>query len=136
MTPPESPPTLVTSEPTPLRGSTVVIMVPGTNVMPSLVGPRDENISLIETAFPDVQMLVRGEEVRVEGPHAEAVGRLVEELVLLAQKGQHLDAATVTRAIDMVRADERPSAVLAEDILRGAKGRPIRPKTAGQKRYV
>jgi phosphate starvation-inducible PhoH-like protein len=36
----------------------------------------------------------------------------------------------------MVRASERPSEVLTADILRGAKGRMVRPKTSGQKRYV
>ena len=36
----------------------------------------------------------------------------------------------------MVNADERPSDVLTDDILRSAKGRSVRPKTAGQKRYV
>ena len=34
------------------------------------------------------------------------------------------------------RADERPSEVLTHEVLRGAKGRQVRPKTAGQKRYV
>src|SRR6476620_378145 len=36
----------------------------------------------------------------------------------------------------MVRASERPSKVLSADILRGAKGRVVRPKTAGQKQSV
>jgi phosphate starvation-inducible PhoH-like protein len=36
----------------------------------------------------------------------------------------------------MVRADERPSEVLTHEILRAAKGRSVRPKTSGQKRYV
>ena len=36
----------------------------------------------------------------------------------------------------MIKADERPSDVLTADILRSAKGRSVRPKTAGQKRYV
>jgi phosphate starvation-inducible PhoH-like protein len=36
----------------------------------------------------------------------------------------------------MVKADERPSEVLSTDILKAVKGRKVRPKTAGQKRYV
>ena len=36
----------------------------------------------------------------------------------------------------MVLDDERPSKVLTDDIMRGAKGKPVRPKTAGQKRYI
>ena len=34
------------------------------------------------------------------------------------------------------RDDERPSEVLTHDVLRGAKGRQVRPKSAGQKRYI
>ena len=36
----------------------------------------------------------------------------------------------------MVRADERPSEVLTTEVLRSARGRTVRPKSSGQKRYV
>ncbi len=36
----------------------------------------------------------------------------------------------------MVRANENPSEILGHNILKGAKGRLIKPKTGGQKRYV
>jgi phosphate starvation-inducible PhoH-like protein len=36
----------------------------------------------------------------------------------------------------MVRLDQSPSDVLTEQLMRGAKGRMVKPKTAGQKRYV
>jgi phosphate starvation-inducible PhoH-like protein len=42
----------------------------------------------------------------------------------------------VHHTIDMVRADENPSEVLTSDILRSARGRSVRPKTSGQKRYA
>ncbi len=46
-------------------------------------------------------------------------------------KGQTLD-----RTIDMVRVNERPSEVLTTEILRSARGKPVRARSAGQKRYV
>ena len=55
---------------------------------------------------------------------------------MLLQRGQHLDSVMLSRAIDMLRADESPSRVLSDDILRATKGRSVRPKTAGQKRYI
>jgi phosphate starvation-inducible PhoH-like protein len=64
------------------------------------------------------------------------VGRLLEELVVLVQLGHPLDVAALRRSMDMVREDQRPSSVLAEQLVRSAKGKPVRPKTAGQKRYV
>jgi phosphate starvation-inducible PhoH-like protein len=36
----------------------------------------------------------------------------------------------------MVRSDERPSEVLTAEVLRGSRGRSVRPKSSGQKRYV
>jgi phosphate starvation-inducible protein PhoH and related proteins len=56
--------------------------------------------------------------------------------VLLVASGQVLEAEGVQRAIDMVRHDERPSELLATEILRSAKGKSVRAKTAGQRRYI
>jgi phosphate starvation-inducible protein PhoH and related proteins len=64
------------------------------------------------------------------------VGHLFEELVLLLERGQRLEPASVVRTIDMVRADQRPSEVLTAEVLRSSRGRTVRPKSAGQKRYV
>src|SRR3546814_11530702 len=36
----------------------------------------------------------------------------------------------------MVRADERPAEVLTAEVLRMPQGKPVRPKSSGQKRYV
>jgi phosphate starvation-inducible PhoH-like protein len=112
------------------------IVVPGAHLMSALLGQRDEHLRMIETAFPEARVLARGNEVTVEGAQAEVVGRLIEELITVLQSGQHLDSATIGRSIDMVRHNERPSAVLSDDILRGAKGKVVRPKTSGQKKYV
>ena len=113
-----------------------IIVVPGDHLMSALLGQRDEHLRMIETAFPEARVLARGNEVTVEGTQAEVVGRLIEELITVLQGGQHLDSAAIGRSIDMVRHNERPSAVLADDILRGAKGKVVRPKTSGQKKYV
>jgi phosphate starvation-inducible PhoH-like protein len=44
--------------------------------------------------------------------------------------------AKVRRTVDMVREDVSPSEVLGSEVLRSARGRPVRPFTAGQKRYT
>ena len=113
----------------------VQISVPGNHLMVSLLGQRDELLRLIEGAF-DAAIHVRGNEITVSGPDAEVVGRLFEELVLLVQQGHSLEPAGVARTIDMVRADERPSEVLTTEVWRSARGRTVRPKSSGQKRYV
>jgi len=114
----------------------VKIHVPGNHLMVGLLGQRDELLRLVEEAFPAASVHVRGNEISVDGPEAEQVGRLFEELVVLLQQGHVLEEAGVRRSIDMVKADERPSEVLSADVVRGAKGRMVRPKTSGQKRYI
>jgi len=114
----------------------VVVNVPGNHLMAGLLGQRDELLRLVERAFPDTAIHARGNEIAAVGPEAGAVGRVFEELVLLVASGQVLDTESVQRAIDMVRHDERPSELMATEILRSAKGNSVRPKTAGQRRYI
>ena len=104
--------------------------------MAGLLGHRDSHLRLIETAFPDSEIIVRGNEISILGESAGVLSRLFEELVLLLRRGEIVDDTVVKRCISMVRSDEKPSSVLTDEILRGAKGRTIRPKTAGQKRYI
>jgi phosphate starvation-inducible PhoH-like protein len=117
--------------------TSTVVVVPGSHLMPALLGQRDQHLRQIERHFPDTTVTVRGNEIVVKGgDQAEQVGRLFEELVGLLERGHELDDRTVDRSIGMVLADERPTEVLTHQVLRGAKGRQVRPKTAGQKRYV
>src|SRR4051794_40206754 len=114
----------------------VKISVPGNHLMTGLLGQRDELLRLIESAFPGVEIHVRGNEIAIDGDGADRVGRLFEELVILLQQGHRLEPAGVGRTIDMVKADERPSEVLTAEVLRSSRGRSVRPKSSGQKRYV
>src|SRR5438270_4274647 len=104
--------------------------------MVGLLGQHDELLRLVEAAFPGTEIHVRGNEISVTGPEAEVAGRLFEELVLLLERGQILDTGNIGRTIDMVRADESPSEVLTAEVLRSSRGRTVRPKSSGQKRYV
>ena len=113
----------------------VRVSVPGNHLMVGLLGQRDELLRLVEGAF-EASIHVRGNEITVTGADAELVGRLFDELVLLLQQGHALEPSGVARTIDMVRADERPSEVLTTEVWRSARGRTVRPKSSGQKRYV
>ena len=114
----------------------VTVVVPGSHLMASLLGERDAYLRLIEKSFPSTSISVRGNEITVSGDSGELVGRLFEELTGLLQVGENLDLVVVSRSIDMVRSNERPTSVLTEDIVRLSQGRPVRAKTSGQKRYV
>ncbi|MGK2947085.1 MAG: PhoH family protein, partial [Acidimicrobiales bacterium] len=119
-----------------MSSTQVQISVPGNHLMPALLGERDEVIKAIEAAFPSVTIHVRGNEIALDGDDAERVGALLDDLVVLVEQGHRLDAGTVRRSVAMIRADERPAEVLTSEVLRPARGRPVRPKSSGQKRYV
>jgi phosphate starvation-inducible PhoH-like protein len=54
----------------------------------------------------------------------------------LLERGHELTASSVGRSIELIKGDEaRPTEVLG-DVLLGARGKAIAPKTLGQKRYV
>jgi phosphate starvation-inducible PhoH-like protein len=79
---------------------------------------------------------VRGNVVSLAGVDSAQAGRLFEELVMLLQKGESFDSLVIDRSIDMVRNNQRPSDVLTDEVMRAGRGRAVKPKTAGQKRYV
>jgi phosphate starvation-inducible PhoH-like protein len=116
----------------------VKVLVPGNHSMVSLLGTRDELLKLIEAAFEST-VFVRGNEITITGEQADAdrVARLFEELIVLLERGDALTADTVGRSIDMVRGDQaaRPSVVFGDSVLT-SRGRSIKPKTVGQKKYV
>ncbi|MDP9331888.1 MAG: PhoH family protein [Actinomycetota bacterium] len=103
--------------------------------MVGLLGQRDELLRIVEAEF-EVQILVRGNEINItgRGDEVERVGRLFEEMVVLLEQGHELDRENLGRSIEMMKADQRPTDVLSTEVMRGRK--TIRPKTAGQKRYV
>src|SRR5918999_578126 len=122
-----------------LTHTQVKILVPGHHDMVRLVGARDELLKLIEAAF-DTTILVRGNEIVVTGEprEAERVSKLFEELLELIEQGHVLTSEAVGRSIDLIKtADaERPSKVLGDTVVTTHTGKPIRPKTAGQKGYI
>jgi phosphate starvation-inducible PhoH-like protein len=114
----------------------VKILVPGNHLMVGLLGQRDELLRLVEEAFGGASIHVRGNEITIDGDDAERVGKLFEEMVMLLEQGQAIDSANLGHTIDMVKADVRPTDVLASEVLRSGRGRTVRPKTEGQKRYT
>lgn len=118
------------------RSSTVKVRVPARHLMSELLGTADEFLDVIETEFDETQIMVRGNEISATGPQAAQVGKLFEELVVLNERGHVLDQSSLKRAIDMVKDNVRAADVLTTDLLRTYRGARVRPKTAGQKRYV
>jgi len=115
------------------------ITIPPSVPMVALLGPGDQLLVTIEREFPAVDVHVRGNELTLRGRSADVatVERLVDELPEMLDAGQLLTKDAVERSIAMLRARtaERPADVLTLNIVSN-RGRTIRPKTVGQKRYV
>jgi phosphate starvation-inducible PhoH-like protein len=106
--------------------------------MVRLLGPQDRLLSTIEQRYPDVSVLVRGNQVTLEGPESQvhAAERLVQELVAMIKNGVDLGPADVTSGARILeRGEGSPAEVLSQAILT-SRGKSIRPKTLGQKAYV
>lgn len=115
--------------------ASVKIQIPGNDLMAGLLGERDRYVRAVEDAF-DASVHVRGNEISVEGAEADDAAKVFDELVVILQSGQNLEPASVLRAIQMVQADESPSEVLTDRVLTTQRGKAVRPKTAGQKKYL
>jgi phosphate starvation-inducible protein PhoH and related proteins len=122
-----------------LTHTQVKILVPGHHDMVRLVGARDELLKIVEAAF-SVSILLRGNEIVITGETAEAerVSRLFEELLSLLDQGLVLTAEAVGKSIEIIKTQDEttPSEVLSDTLVVTHTGKPIRPKTVGQKSYV
>lgn len=105
--------------------------------MVSLFGPEDRLLKTLEQTFPSVEVHARGNELVFKGPQNQVSGaiNLVEELIELIANGQELAPQDVTRSARMIDESARPADVLSQSIL-SSRGKNIRPKTLGQKKYV
>ena len=117
--------------------SEATITVPASQPMVALLGPGDELLRVVEAQFPEADIHVRGNEIRIAGS-AEDVGLvevLVAEMLAVLRTGQGLTSESVERSVTLLRSGTRPAEVLSTNIL-SSRGRTIRAKSLNQKRYV
>ena len=116
----------------------VSLRVPSNHLMLELLGERDRHLRAVEHEFGEVRFVARGNELVMSGPQemVEEARTALEELLILVQEGQQLDADQVHRIIDMVKRDvPSPAGVLTEGVSVG-RGKVVRPKTLGQRRHL
>ncbi|MDO4812107.1 MAG: PhoH family protein [Eubacteriales bacterium] len=105
----------------------------------NIFGSFDENVRLIETEF-HVMVANREGELRVSGePEDTILGcKALQALLTLSNRGEPITEQNVRYVIGLVRAGQEDKiAELTQDVICiSSKGRPIKPKTIGQKRYV
>lgn len=104
----------------------------------SLFGSFDENVKLIEREY-GVSIISRGTDLKVVGD-AENVSKAVRtlnSLLVLIGKGESLSDQNVRYVISLVNEgnEDKLNSMTSDSICITSKGRPVKPKTLGQKKY-
>jgi phosphate starvation-inducible PhoH-like protein len=100
-----------------------------------LFGEFDRNLSAIESSL-DVAVHAEGDRLLLAGEDA-AVARaeeVVRRVLGAALEGAHITPDDVALALSDARVDGPPA--LPSTLLRSHRGREVRPRTAGQRRFV
>ncbi|MGI6020149.1 MAG: PhoH family protein [Lachnospiraceae bacterium] len=103
----------------------------------NIFGMLDSNISSIEKKL-DVRIVARGGSIKIIGDNAGEAKRALSHLNVLSQRGNMINIQNTEYTLDMVH-ESNESAMLEMDgdiIINTINGRPIKPKTLGQKRYA
>lgn len=105
----------------------------------SLFGSFDENIRLIEASY-NVKVVSRGSEIKVNGD-AENVSkavRAINGLLTLINRGEALSEQNVRYVLSLVNEgnEDKLCEMTGDCVCITAKGKPIKPKTLGQKKYL
>ncbi|MDZ7578161.1 MAG: PhoH family protein [Candidatus Nanopelagicales bacterium] len=114
------------------------VVVPSSLPMVNVLGVRDSLLRVVEQAFPGVDFVARGNEIRLAGDAEDVhlVELLFAEMIAVLRTGQGLTPEAVERSLEMLRGGGAlPSTVLTANILSN-RGKTIRPKTQNQKHYV
>ncbi|MDE5984930.1 MAG: PhoH family protein [Eubacterium sp.] len=104
----------------------------------NLFGSFDENVRLIEREY-SVSIISRGSDLKVVGD-AENVSKAVRalnSLLVLIGKGESLSDQNVRYVMSLVNEDneDKLNSMTSDSICITSKGRPVKPKTLGQKKY-
>ena len=119
-------------EPTQIR-----LVIPPEVDMTNLLGQEDRLLRVIEDEF-ESNIAVRGNQITIVGlpQDSQAVSNLFAEMIQLVEHGESITPESLERSIDLMKGGECTPTSLHADVLLTHKGKTIRPKTAGQKRYV
>lgn len=104
-----------------------------------LFGNFDENIRIIEKEY-SVTVVNRGDSLKIcgEPDKAALAAKAIEGLIMLLNKGEELNEQNVRYCISLVNegSDDRISSLASDGICITMSGKPVKPKTLGQKKYI
>ena len=120
-----------------MQPTSIRLSIPDSIDPTRLMGPADANLRRVEAAF-EALVSVRGNQVLVSGSaeQVDLVTQVFSRLIRLVEAGECPQASDVDLLVDQVCHGAQRADLLSDDILLTYRGRALRPKTAGQKRYI
>ncbi len=115
----------------------VSLTVPDDVDMGRVTGAEDRVLRAVEREV-SARVSVRGNRISLAGEpgEVEQLTRLFSHLIQVASDGEVPTPEDALRALETIRGDVYRMSSLRDDVLLTYRGRAIRPKTPGQKRYV
>ena len=105
----------------------------------TLFGNSDENIRMLEQGY-GVSVVFRGTDIKVSGDAEKVMTctRCIEGLLKMVESGEELSAQNIRYMMSLVEEGrEQEAEALGKDVICiTAKGKPLKPKTLGQQKYV
>ncbi len=114
-------------------------------LLPKIFGSFDINVKKIEKEF-SVSIVIRDEKIKIIGDKIDVVkaSELIELLISKANKGNEISEQDLNYCMDTILNKKENSVIIKNNIVeldddvlsRTIQGKPIKPKTIGQKNYV
>ncbi len=121
-----------------MQNEEIKLQIPATDIG-NIFGQFDKNVKIIEKGL-HVKCILRGDDVKIIGEPAnvKAANAVLAELVALSKRGNPITEQQVSYALS-IRDDLEGHPMVSMDgdtIAHTTTGKPIKPKTIGQKAYV
>ena len=114
-------------------------------ILPKIFGSFDVNVKKIEKEF-NVSIVIRNEKIKIIGDEedVEKVSELIDILISKANKGNDISEQDLNYCMDTILNKKENHSEIKNNIVelddnvlsRTIQGKPIKPKTIGQKNYV
>lgn len=104
----------------------------------ALLGQLNRNLNYIKEQFPEVRIIARGDQVRLEGSEEEVerVHLLFDRLLDIIEDNHVPNLEEVKYLVEKTKAGADLEGVLSDVVQVTHWGEEIRPKTIGQRRYI
>ncbi len=115
------------------------LLLPDIDIMHDIFGDFDENINIIQKEYK-VSVFSREDEIKIRGEEnaADKAAEVLSSLIELAVKKEPVTEQRVRYAISMVNdgAGAQIGSVSSDCVCITHTGKPVKPKTVGQSKYV